>query len=87
MRGINHRHPHLPTPSRGLNPPGRRPPPSRRPPHAQDVGEIRADVDVRVLVDQLWGAVYHRLLIPDEPVTTAFVDALVDNLFDGIAPR
>ncbi len=53
---------------------------------AQEAGQIRADIDVQVLVDQLWGAVYHRLLIPDEPVTDAFVTALVGNLFDGIRP-
>ncbi|MFE2264947.1 TetR/AcrR family transcriptional regulator [Streptomyces griseosporeus] len=52
---------------------------------AQEQGQIRDDVDVQVLVDQLWGAVYHRLLIPDEPVTDAFVTALVSNLIDGIA--
>lgn len=54
---------------------------------AQAVGQIRPEVDVRVLVDQLWGAVYHRLLIPDEPVTDDFVVALVGNLMDGVAPR
>jgi AcrR family transcriptional regulator len=54
---------------------------------AQHHGQIRANVDTQVLVDQLWGAVYHRLLIPDEPVTEAFATALVDNLFDGITPR
>jgi AcrR family transcriptional regulator len=54
---------------------------------AQRDGQIRADVDVQVLVDQLWGAVYHRLLIPDEPVTESFATALIDNLFNGIAPR
>jgi AcrR family transcriptional regulator len=54
---------------------------------AQHHGQIRLDVDTQVLVDQLWGAVYHRLLIPDEPVTEAFAAALVDNLFDGITPR
>jgi AcrR family transcriptional regulator len=54
---------------------------------AQAVGQIRPEVDVRVLVDQLWGAVYHRLLVPDEPVTDDFVVALVGNLMDGIAPR
>ncbi len=54
---------------------------------AREQGEIREDVDVRVLVDQLWGAIYHRSLVPDEPVTPEFVDALVDNLFDGIGPR
>lgn len=52
---------------------------------AQRSGQIRPDVDVRVLVDQLWGAVYHRLLVPDEPVTEAFADALVGNLLGGIA--
>jgi AcrR family transcriptional regulator len=53
---------------------------------AQEQGQIRDDVDVQVVVDQLWGAVYHRLLIPDEPVTDAFADALVNNLLGGIAP-
>ncbi|MFD6099647.1 TetR-like C-terminal domain-containing protein [Nocardiopsis flavescens] len=53
---------------------------------AQEEGQIRADADVRVLVDQLWGAVYHRLLIPDEPVTEEFAAALVANLLDGVGP-
>lgn len=53
---------------------------------AQELGQIREDVDVQVVVDQLWGAVYHRLLIPDEPVTDDFVLALVSNLMDGITP-
>lgn len=54
---------------------------------AQERGQLREDVDVQVVVDQLWGAVYHRLLIPDEPVTDAFVEALVANLLDGVAVR
>lgn len=52
---------------------------------AQEAGQIRDDVDVQVVVDQLWGAVYHRLLVPDEPVTEGFADALVGNLLGGIA--
>ncbi|MCB2175302.1 MAG: TetR/AcrR family transcriptional regulator C-terminal ligand-binding domain-containing protein [Actinomycetales bacterium] len=52
---------------------------------AQQVGQLRADVDPQVLVDQLWGAVYHRLLVPDEPVGEELADALVRNLFDGVA--
>ncbi len=36
---------------------------------AREVGQIRADIDVQVIVDQLWGAAYHRLLIQDEPLT------------------
>ncbi|MEU9385853.1 TetR/AcrR family transcriptional regulator [Streptomyces sp. NPDC048279] len=54
---------------------------------AQELGQIRADTDVQILVDQLWGAVYHRLLIPDEPVTDDFVVGLVSNLLDGVGPK
>ncbi|MEW2812051.1 TetR/AcrR family transcriptional regulator [Streptomyces massasporeus] len=53
---------------------------------AKEQGQIRDDVDVQILVDQLWGAVYHRMLVPDEPVTDDFVIALVSNLIDGITP-
>ncbi|MFC9916489.1 TetR/AcrR family transcriptional regulator [Streptomyces sp. NPDC127197] len=54
---------------------------------AQELGQIRTGIDVQVLVDQLWGAVYHRLLIPDEPVTDDFIVALVNNLLDGIRQK
>ncbi|MEV7991259.1 TetR/AcrR family transcriptional regulator [Streptomyces sp. NPDC086077] len=53
---------------------------------AKQQGQIRDDVNVQVLVDQLWGAVYHRMLVPDEPVTDDFVVALVTNLIDGVTP-
>lgn len=52
---------------------------------AQAEGQIRGDVDTQVLIDQLWGAVYHRLLIPDEPVDADFTDALISNILDGVA--
>lgn len=54
---------------------------------AKERGQLRPDVDPETVVDQLWGACYHRLLIPDQPLTHEFVDALVDNLFGGITPR
>ncbi len=53
---------------------------------AQQQGQLRPTLDVQVLVDQLWGAIYHRLLIPDEPITDEFVVALVHNLLDGVSP-
>lgn len=53
---------------------------------AQQRGQLRADVDPRIVVDQLWGACYHRLLIPDEPVTEEFVAGLVTNLMRGLRP-
>jgi AcrR family transcriptional regulator len=51
---------------------------------AQERGQVRADVDPEVVVDQLWGACYHRLLLPDQPLTEEFADALVRNLVRGI---
>jgi AcrR family transcriptional regulator len=52
---------------------------------AQDRGQIRPDVDPEVVVDQLWGACYHRLLLPDQPLTDDFVECLLDNLFRGLS--
>ena len=34
---------------------------------AQARGQVREDVDPEIVVDQLWGACYHRLLIPGLP--------------------
>ena len=53
---------------------------------AQQAGQIRAEVDLETIVDQLWGAVYHRLLLPAQPLTTEFIDRLIANLFQGVAP-
>jgi AcrR family transcriptional regulator len=47
-------------------------------------GQLRGDVDPRVVIDQLWGACYHRLLIPDEPITDEFAKALVRNVMIGL---
>ncbi|MFD7713185.1 TetR/AcrR family transcriptional regulator C-terminal ligand-binding domain-containing protein [Streptomyces sp. NPDC059786] len=53
---------------------------------AREAGQIRAEVDLETIVDQLWGAAYHRLLMPAQPLTTQFADRLVANLFLGVAP-
>jgi AcrR family transcriptional regulator len=52
---------------------------------AKGRGQLRANLDPESVVDQLWGSCYHRLLLPDQPLTDGFVDALVDNLFHGIS--
>ncbi len=54
---------------------------------AQRRGEIRPDVDLDVLVDQLWGACYHRLLLPARPLSKEFADSLVENLLAGVRTR
>lgn len=56
---------------------------------AREAGELRPDADLDAIVDQLWGACYHRLMLPalpEHPVDEAFADALIANLFGGIAP-
>lgn len=52
---------------------------------ARAAGHIRTDVDAQAVVDQLWGACYHRLLIPDLPIDIAFVDRILNQLIRGIA--
>ena len=48
-------------------------------------GQVRADLDAESVIDQLWGACYHRWLLPDQPLTDEFATELVRNLFRGIA--
>lgn len=54
---------------------------------ARDRGQIRKDLELTIMVDQLWGACYHRLLVPDEPLDRDFADALVNNAMLGARPR
>lgn len=54
---------------------------------AQDRGQLRHGVDPEVVVDLLWGACYHRLLIPDQPLTVEFAHALVRDLLAGLRPQ
>lgn len=49
-------------------------------------GQLRDTVNAESIVDQLWGACYHRLLLPDQPLSEGFADTLIDNLFHGIKP-
>ena len=52
---------------------------------AQRRGQIREGLDLDAVVDQLWGACYYRLLVPDHPLDGAYADALVDQAMTGIA--
>jgi len=51
---------------------------------AREQGHVRDDLDAEAVVDQLWGACYHRLLLPDQPLTREFAATLVTNLFRGL---
>ncbi len=52
---------------------------------AKTRGQLRADVDPELVVDQLWGACYHRLLVTGLPFDVAYAAALVANLMPGIS--
>ena len=50
-------------------------------------GEIRADADLELAVDELHGAVFYRLLLSGEPLDDAFVERLTDQVLAGLVPR
>ena len=47
-------------------------------------GELRAISDLNTLVDQIYGPIYYRVLVTRGKVTKAFVDAVVNSVFDRI---
>jgi AcrR family transcriptional regulator len=51
-----------------------------------DTGELRSDLDVDVVLDTLYGPIYHRILVPynSASLTEEFVDRIVDHVFTGI---
>ena len=52
---------------------------------AQAQGQLRPDADLDVIVDQLWGACYHRLLVLKVPFDENLVPRLVDHALRGAA--
>lgn len=55
---------------------------------AQRLGQLREGADVDVIVDQLWGACYHRLLVLRVPLDESVVEPMVDQALYGAAvPR
>ncbi|MCA2219563.1 TetR/AcrR family transcriptional regulator C-terminal ligand-binding domain-containing protein [Wangella sp. NEAU-J3] len=46
-------------------------------------GELPADADVDLLVDQVVGPIHFRVLVTGEPVTPALLDALVRKAGQG----
>jgi AcrR family transcriptional regulator len=49
-------------------------------------GEIPAGTKVEVVLDLLYGPVYHRLLHGHAPLSDRFVRDLIDTVLDGIRP-
>ncbi len=55
--------------------------------HAIERGEIRPDIDVPVVLDQLYGPLYYRLTMRHEPLDHGLADSLVHTILDGIRLR
>lgn len=54
---------------------------------AQDRGQIRTDAPLDVLVDQLWGACYHRILLFDEHIDDTLIHSFISNALSGVLVR
>ena len=54
---------------------------------AQGAGEIRADLDIEMAIDLVYGAVYFRLPAGHQPLSDTFVADLVDYAVRGLSPR
>lgn len=52
---------------------------------AQKQGELRDDADLEVIVDQLWGACYHRMLVLKVPFDESIVVPMVEQALFGAA--
>ena len=50
-------------------------------------GEIRQGVQMTIIIDALYGAMYHRLLMSRETIDAEFVRGLVGTVIDGVAAR
>ena len=50
-------------------------------------GALRADVDPVVLLDQLIGPIYYRVLVTGAPIDTDYLEALIDGALLGAEVR
>nr|WP_245327193.1 TetR/AcrR family transcriptional regulator [Xanthobacter flavus] len=48
--------------------------------------ELRADIDLDVVIDALYGPIWYRILVPHAPLTPAWAGSLADCVFDGLRP-
>lgn len=51
---------------------------------AQELGQVRGDIDAETTLDLIYGPLYFRLLMGHAPLDAAFTDALLDQVLAGI---
>jgi AcrR family transcriptional regulator len=53
----------------------------------QHRGQIRTDVDLRSVIDAIYGSIHHRLLMTGQPIDAPFASALTDFAQQGLATQ
>ncbi|RQO59230.1 TetR family transcriptional regulator [Variovorax sp. KBW07] len=51
---------------------------------AAEAGEIRADADLEIVLDQIYGPLFFRLLMGHAPLDEGFVEGLIGSLLAGL---
>ncbi|MNP87026.1 hypothetical protein D3C76_1876520 [compost metagenome] len=47
-------------------------------------GQLKADLDIGITIDLLYGPIFYRLLITGDELDKAFVKYLITSAFEGI---
>ncbi|GAA1609183.1 TetR/AcrR family transcriptional regulator [Kribbella sancticallisti] len=47
-------------------------------------GELRADLNIPIAIDALYGALYYRLLVSHEPLSPQYAERVVSEVFAGL---
>jgi AcrR family transcriptional regulator len=53
---------------------------------AKASGELAPDADAGLLIDAIFGPIYYALLLRHPPLTEAYGNALIDQVFRGVKP-
>ncbi|MCX4822687.1 TetR/AcrR family transcriptional regulator [Streptomyces sp. NBC_01142] len=54
---------------------------------AQDTGDVRKDIDLRIALELFTGPLAHRWLLRTLPLTHDYAEAIADYALNGLAPR
>lgn len=52
---------------------------------SQRLGQLREDIDLNLVLDALYGPLYYRFLVKNEPPSQKYADSIVDLVLQGIA--
>jgi AcrR family transcriptional regulator len=51
-------------------------------------GALRPDIDLEIVLDAIYGPIWYRMILQHQPISTAFIDGLLDLSLQGLAlPR